>query len=304
MRRSAAPRRQITTTSGTEPRRGLQTEPSSAFTPTRDDLGDLQRGRVRLSSAAHRQLQSRSPKWSPDGTRIAFSATARTARPIDEIYVLDARQRKSSTQARRDNSAADDAPDWSPDGSQLDLRSARPEFRAPTFGHADATRTAAAETPARDHAAADSGLVARSRHGSCLAQVSRTSTPWRLTVATMQTRARWRPAIVHPTKPGLAAAAGQHSLEARAPQAAPPVPRPAGARGAAMHGAESHARPAARLRVVQPAAAGSPNLTSRRRATAAPPSPSRRGSVRMDVIVGAPDHPTTPTSRSASGSRT
>lgn len=68
------------------------------------------------------------PRWSPDGTRIAVSATERTgAEPSEErrtIYVIDV---VSSTATRVEHGIASDIqPVWSPDGSSLLVTSVRP----------------------------------------------------------------------------------------------------------------------------------------------------------------------------------
>jgi Tol biopolymer transport system component len=61
------------------------------------------------------------PRWSPDGTRIAFLSTRDGG--AEEIYVMDSdgsNQRRLTT-----NDAFDGAPSWSPDGTQLVFASDR-----------------------------------------------------------------------------------------------------------------------------------------------------------------------------------
>ena len=61
--------------------------------------------------------QDWSPKWSPDGKKIAFSSNRDGNNEINEIYVMNA---DGSAQTRLTNNQADDTnPTWSPDGNKI-----------------------------------------------------------------------------------------------------------------------------------------------------------------------------------------
>lgn len=72
-----------------------------------------------------------SPKFSPDGTRIAFGARL-DGEADHEIYVL--KLANGAVTKLTDNTGTDDAPDWSPDGAQLTFHRA-PGFPAPMSVH-------------------------------------------------------------------------------------------------------------------------------------------------------------------------
>lgn len=96
-------------------------------------------GRERLTSGEMAALES--PRWSPDGTRLAFSALPRD-RPAEQanhdIYVLDL-----STGERRqitENAGENFDPAWSPDGTSLLVSSTREAGDPPVVLRADLWR--------------------------------------------------------------------------------------------------------------------------------------------------------------------
>ena len=60
------------------------------------------------------------PKWSPDGTKIAFSSHRDGN---DDIYVMD--RTGDNVTRLTENDASDAVPTWSPDGSKIAFSSAR-----------------------------------------------------------------------------------------------------------------------------------------------------------------------------------
>jgi Tol biopolymer transport system component len=104
-------------------------------------LADLASGRrERLTAGEMAALES--PRWSPDGTRLAFSALPRDRPPEQanyDIYALDL-----STGERRqitENAGDNFDPAWSPDGTSLLVSSTREIRDAPAALSADLWRT-------------------------------------------------------------------------------------------------------------------------------------------------------------------
>lgn len=86
-------------------------------------LVDLDDGRARQFTAG--EAADSSPRWSPDGTRLAFVSTRHEDKP--QLYVID----RAGGEPRRITSAADGAfaPVWSPDGRRLCYSVAVPSDR-------------------------------------------------------------------------------------------------------------------------------------------------------------------------------
>jgi Tol biopolymer transport system component len=83
---------------------------------------------VRTPSGAERQITHVSggafdPAWSPDGSRVVFERWASRQRLPDQLYTLNADgsglHPLASGCSRTTNCLSDDAPAWSPDGSQI-----------------------------------------------------------------------------------------------------------------------------------------------------------------------------------------
>jgi TolB protein len=60
-----------------------------------------------------------SPRWSPDGSKIAF------ARSDGQIYVIDVKTKQLTALTKTENNVINSEPDWSPDGSKIVFHSNR-----------------------------------------------------------------------------------------------------------------------------------------------------------------------------------
>ena len=90
------------------------------------------------------------PKWSPDGTKIAF-ATGRGAGGTDEIFVMNA---DGSGQTNVTNNAVHDFyPEWSPDGTKIAFTTIRNDNWEVYVMNADGS----GQTNLSNNPAADSG---------------------------------------------------------------------------------------------------------------------------------------------------
>jgi hypothetical protein len=86
-----------------------------------------------------------SPKWSPDGTRIAFHGRL-DGETDQEIYIL--KLSNGNVTKLTDNAVGDLDPDWSPSGSQLTYSSGASIFRMNPDGSGQTLALAAGRTPA------------------------------------------------------------------------------------------------------------------------------------------------------------
>ena len=85
-------------------------------------MNDDGTGRHRLTDNI--TVKDRHPRWSPDGTKIAFTRYMDKAHDTSsEIFIMNAD--KSDPQRLTDNNAIDGYPSWSPDGHRLVFRSNR-----------------------------------------------------------------------------------------------------------------------------------------------------------------------------------
>ncbi len=87
-----------------------------AFSSNRDgnfDIYTMEADGSNVQRLTNNPASDSSPKWSPDGTKIAF---ARSSGSFSEIYVMNA---DGTNQTRTNNPVLDDSLDWSPDSTRI-----------------------------------------------------------------------------------------------------------------------------------------------------------------------------------------
>lgn len=85
-----------------------------AFVSNRDGNGEIYNGTTRLTNTSN--VNEAAPKWSPDGTKIAFDTAT------GDIWRIDANG-SNRTNLTNTQFVTDGSPDWSPDGSRIALTS-------------------------------------------------------------------------------------------------------------------------------------------------------------------------------------
>lgn len=106
----ASPPRTMCSTDRTFTTRPAGGSSGIAFISNRDGNGEIYSGTNRLTNTT--SVNETGPKWSPDGTKIAFdTATA-------DIWRIDANG-SNRTNLTNSQFVSDSGPDWSPDGSRI-----------------------------------------------------------------------------------------------------------------------------------------------------------------------------------------
>ena len=119
------------------------------FSSMRDgnsEIYEMRADGTELRRLTNHAALDRSPAWSPDGARIAFTSARDGDRDIYLIRVDDGRVERLTTGAH----ATNDLPRWSPNGANITVQTAEPNYDIQLLRVADRERRTIAGTPDYD----------------------------------------------------------------------------------------------------------------------------------------------------------